>query len=340
MIQVTVIVPVFNVEKYIRECFESVALQNYPYLTCMFIDDGSTDASFDILQKKIDSYNGPINFKLLKNDKNLGASGTRNRGIRESQSDYIYFLDSDDAISSTCIDELVYHVFKHPGVDIVQGEILSEVANINHVLKISGKRYPDYSCDIHWVRANIFNSLPISPCNKLIRLDILKRHEIYFMEGIVNEDVLWTYHLRKYIKSLAFNFRETYFYRHNPNSVTISVQNERRRLVDQFFILDSFLQDIDSSYKEVDNFGILKQYSHVKLMTISPENQEYFIASLNTCIRKALNTQGILKFYKPFFYYLTISGAIFGRSLFIWRKFLGILFRYNKVIDKQRLREI
>lgn len=340
MIHVTIIVPVYNVEKYIKECFESIALQNYPYLTCMFIDDGSIDASLEILQEKIAFYNGHIDFKLLKNEGNLGASGTRNRGIIESQSDYIYFLDSDDAISPTCIGELVYHVLKHPGVDIVQGEILSEVANINHVLKISGKGYPDYSCNKHWVRANIFNSLPISPCNKLIRLEILKKHEIYFKEGIVNEDVLWSYHLRKYIKSLAFNFKETYFYRHNPNSVTISVQNERRRLVDQFFILNSFLQDIDSKYKEIDNFGIIKQYSHVKLLTVSPENQELFITSLNSCIKNALENKEIMGFYKPFFYYLTISGAIFGRSLFIWRKFLGILFRYNKSIEKQRVREV
>lgn len=48
MIHVTIIVPVYNVEKYIKECFESIALQNYPYLTCMFIDDGSIDASLEM----------------------------------------------------------------------------------------------------------------------------------------------------------------------------------------------------------------------------------------------------------------------------------------------------
>lgn len=336
MIKVGIIIPVYNVEAYIKECFDSVCKQNYAFIECIFVDDKSSDRSYEILQELILKYPGNIDFKLLSNEENRGASAARNKGIIASNSDYLYFMDSDDTITSTCIDELVCHVYLHPEVDLVQGEMLCENQLLIDDLCISKKGFPDFSNDKYWVRSITFNSLPISPCNKLIRSDLLKRNKLYFKEGIVNEDALWIYKLRMHIKSIAFHYPYTYRYRMTPGSVTISSENERKRLKDLFYILDEYIKGIDGEFKELDNFGILKQFYHAKLINVSVENDRYFRKKFAYSIKKVVKDDKVLGLYKLFFLYLKLPGAIFGNTLFFWKKILGLLYRYNKLVEKKQ----
>ena len=88
---VSVIMPVYNGEKYIKQAVESVYRQGVP-LELLVIDDGSTDHTQEVLSV----YEGREDFRYLKNEKNMGAAGSRNRGVKEAKGEYIAYLDADD----------------------------------------------------------------------------------------------------------------------------------------------------------------------------------------------------------------------------------------------------
>lgn len=104
MKKVSVIVPCYNMEKYLDNCFKSLINQTYKNLEIIFINDGSSDKTLNLLSK----WEGEerLNFTLI-NQENKGISVTRNVGLRKATGDYIYFLDPDDIIFPTLIEELV-----------------------------------------------------------------------------------------------------------------------------------------------------------------------------------------------------------------------------------------
>lgn len=90
--KISIIVPVYNVEQYIKECFDSIAAQTYNgEIECIFVDDCGQDKSVDILEKMIVGYQGGISFSIIHHEHNKGLSGARNTGIRHATGDYLYF---------------------------------------------------------------------------------------------------------------------------------------------------------------------------------------------------------------------------------------------------------
>jgi glycosyltransferase involved in cell wall biosynthesis len=103
-INISVIIPVYNVEKYLRQCLDSVVNQTYSDIEIICIDDASTDSSFDILKEYEHADKRII---LLKNTKNIGLGLTRNRGMEIAKGDYIHFLDSDDWLELDAYEKMV-----------------------------------------------------------------------------------------------------------------------------------------------------------------------------------------------------------------------------------------
>ena len=104
---VSIVVPVFGVEKYVGRCFDSVAAQTYPLLECIFVDDCGTDASMRILRERIAAYRGHVRFRIVRHERNRGLSAARNTGADAATGEYVWFVDSDDFIS----DEAVADIF-------------------------------------------------------------------------------------------------------------------------------------------------------------------------------------------------------------------------------------
>ena len=94
-VSISVIIPVFNVEKYVCQCIDSILKQTFQDIEIIVIDDASTDASYEIVTKK---YGNVPKVKILQNKKNLGLGRTRNVGMKEARGKYLYFIDSDDAL--------------------------------------------------------------------------------------------------------------------------------------------------------------------------------------------------------------------------------------------------
>ena len=119
--RISIVVPVYNVEPYIAECVQSVMNQTYQgSMECVVVNDCGTDRSMAIAEKLIACYKGTIEFKVLHHEQNQGISVARNTGIEASTGDYVFFLDSDDTISSDCIDYLV-SLMKEGEFDIAVG---------------------------------------------------------------------------------------------------------------------------------------------------------------------------------------------------------------------------
>ena len=112
---ISVIVPVYNVEKYLEECLDSIQCQTYKNIEVLLVNDGSTDNSEEICERfcRQDS-----RFHLI-NQENKGLSGARNRGMSESKGEFITFVDSDDVIKEDMLEQLMEQVTSEE-IDIVE----------------------------------------------------------------------------------------------------------------------------------------------------------------------------------------------------------------------------
>lgn len=112
---ISVIVPVYNVEKYIIQCVDSILRQTFKNMEIILIDDSSNDRSFDIIQEK---YGKLPNVYIRKNPSNIGVSKTRNLGMNLARGKYVYFMDSDDLLLSNGLENL-YNIAEKYNADIV-----------------------------------------------------------------------------------------------------------------------------------------------------------------------------------------------------------------------------
>ena len=98
MKDVSIIIPIYNVEKYVAECINSVISQTYDHskIECIIVDDCTPDNSMVIVNEIIRKYNGEMTFVICRHEHNQGVSAVRNTGIEVATGEYIYFIDSDD----------------------------------------------------------------------------------------------------------------------------------------------------------------------------------------------------------------------------------------------------
>ena len=98
MTSISIIIPVYNVEKYIEACLHSVMAQTYTGpMECILVDDCGQDNSIGVAEKMISDYQGTIHFRILHHDHNRGQSAARNTGMDAATGEYIFFSDSDDS---------------------------------------------------------------------------------------------------------------------------------------------------------------------------------------------------------------------------------------------------
>lgn len=129
---ISIIVPIYNVDKYLDRCLKSIQIQNYQNIEVIMVDDGSKDLSADIAQKYVETDH---RFKLYRK-LNGGLSSARNHGLQYATGDYVVFVDSDDFISSDCIDTLFEEFDKN--TDVVIGDYVIYNENNGKAFKHSG----------------------------------------------------------------------------------------------------------------------------------------------------------------------------------------------------------
>ncbi|MEW9080439.1 glycosyltransferase [Terrisporobacter glycolicus] len=213
--KVSIIVPVYNVEKYLEECLDSVVNQTLKNIEIICINDGSTDGSLGILNKYKKKYS---NIKIINQD-NAGLSAARNAGIREAKGEYIYFLDSDDYIELNAM-KICYECSKKDNLDVLTfdadsffdkdyiGDKNKEIYDRNHVIPkyiMTGKEF--------YTISNMYKSYYAPVWLNFYSCDFIKNNELMFKEGVVHEDEIHTPQTLfkaqkvKYISNKFFNRR-------------------------------------------------------------------------------------------------------------------------------------
>ncbi len=239
-IDVSIIIPVYNVERYIAECLDSVmAQQTACHIECFVVDDCGTDNSMSIARELIGNYRGQIDFNIITREKNGGLSAARNSGISAARGKYIYFLDSDDVITPDCIDSLMDRAKRHPSAQIIVGNFQTfPQRDVYRHLSLEGKKFPDYSDDVRWIRSIFLSKFPVTSWNKLIKRNFILQNNLYFKEGILHEDNHWQAQAYHMIESIAVVNRVTYLYRMREGSITAGPDSNRKRLNNMRIILD------------------------------------------------------------------------------------------------------
>ena len=242
--KISVVIPVYNVEPYIEACLQSVANQTMTDgIECIIINDCGTDGSLIIAERFVEKYEGNITFTILHHDSNRGLSEARNSGIKVAHGEYVYFLDSDDEITPNCLRHLWNLVEKYKGPDVVQGMIKSIPVDSNR----PDFDLPEYTNNNQIIK-NFFLTYrgDIVPAqSKLVQLSLIKDKNLYFKEGIIHEDNLWTFFMAKHTQSLAYCKDREYLHRNNPSSITHN-RNLEREISSYRYIIETFCSNIDS----------------------------------------------------------------------------------------------
>ena len=263
-IKVSIIVPVFNSGCCVGRCFDSISAQTYRSLECIFVDDASSDDSLAILRDRIERYEGPCEFQVLRHETNKGVSAARNTGTWAATGGYLYYLDSDDAISDRAIERLIDSALKYDGVDIVQGntEVMPDTAQEvdGEFWSITGKGFPEFSNDKKWIKTRFLVEprVPVDVWNKLLRREFVIGNKLYFREGVIHEDQLWAFHAAKCVSSIAFVTEICYRHYIVPGSIMQS-GDAKRSLVSWLAILEEMSENEDDVCRAAQRALILRK---------------------------------------------------------------------------------
>ena len=265
---VSIIVPIYNVENYLRQCLDSIQNQTYKKFECIMINDGSTDSSQQIAEE----YLSDSRFKLI-NQSNKGLSGARNTGISHirEESTFVAFVDSDDCIYPDFLGTLTEHI--EDDVDIIEGmiEYYSDEIKMDNISHNFEKQI--LTTQNEKLRKFALNELRVSVFPKLFRKNLLT--EDFFPKGWIFEDLAVVPELvsnsGKWIKLP----KVIYGYRIRPNSITTKEFSEEKLDVFKIFRkYDLFFKDASERTK----YLVEKiKYLHINYHDIEfvPEDNQY-----------------------------------------------------------------
>ena len=215
---ISIIVAVYNAEKYLERCLESIINQTYQNIEILLINDGSTDTSGKIC----DEYAAKDSRIRVYHQKNKGVSAVRQLGIEQAKGKYSIHVDSDDWIEKNMIEEM-YSVVKKNNCDMLITDFFYDDKDISQILIQKPTKLKSYSIINDVCKGKIHGST----CNKLIKHDLYYKFSIYFPEGInYCEDQLVIIQLLLNIKKVSYLNKSFYHYVTNPESITRNVDKD------------------------------------------------------------------------------------------------------------------
>lgn len=242
----SIVIPVYNVEKYIEKCLKSCLEQdiNYSDYEVIIVNDGSPDNSMEVVEPFLFKYN---NIKVVQRD-NGGLSAARNTGIDNASGEYIMFLDSDDWIENNSLSKVKIALLKYkPDIlmicacDEINGEMI--------------RRQKYERLDITTGVEVLKNRIPPCAPFSIVRRNLLSQFKLHFYEGIYHEDSEFTPRLFYYAKKVAKINDIIYCVYQNPDSITRT--NNPKKAYDVVGIvcpsLHTFSKDKDREYQAVIN---------------------------------------------------------------------------------------
>lgn len=230
--KISIIIPAYNVEKYLPECLDSILKQSITDYEILIIDDGSTDCTKEIAKRYQQEHKESI---WIYEQNNMGPSGARNRGLEEAAGEYILYIDSDDFIETDMLEQLIKKTEKYD-LDvllfacrkiIMQGE---KVVGQEHWgyeqidtsgrpgIKVMAELLPDAKLyDVVWLQ--------------FVKKNVIDENNIRFYPGIIHEDHLYTFTVLLNSKKCGYISDELYYYRIRAHSIMTTEGRDMERFV-------------------------------------------------------------------------------------------------------------
>ena len=232
---VTVGIPVYNVEPYIARSLESALVQTYPSIEFLLVDDFSSDLSADIVRRFQINHPRGADIRLLSNPKNLGVSGSRNRIIDEARGEYLFFMDADDVIAENTISLLI-QMIRQCQAEVAFGSYEKiEISGLKTIYQ-----YPDIQLLKNDSLARFayrkFGGIQASACNYLVKLSVIRDNHLRFTDVNYWEDLVFTFDLVTYIHRAVMSSQITYHYLCRENSLS---HYQSRQEIDKDEILNN-----------------------------------------------------------------------------------------------------
>lgn len=228
---ISVIVPVYNVEKYLEECLDSIQNQIYTDIEVILVNDGSTDNSEVICEKYCEQ---DKRFKLI-NQKNQGQSSARNVGVEASTGEFIAFVDSDDIIKINYLEKLMQYMIED--IDIVESNFT--VSKKDFFIETSKETMILFEGNSQEA-VKIFPNhvLSVNPVTKLYRRSIVEA--VPYLEGLIFEDIYSGIGMLKYIRKIIKIDYVGYYYRQHQSSTMHRTFTEKN--LDVFIVSDKLIE--------------------------------------------------------------------------------------------------
>ena len=320
--EVSIIIPIYNVEKYVIDCLNSVLNQTFRKIEIILVDDCGKDNSMKLINDFLCEYKGDINISTVTHDKNKGLSAARNTGMNVSNGKYVYFLDSDDTLPPDAIEKLFMEAKKYQA-DVVMGNFNVVGAKWKYVLKTIGYLNNNKKIFIDYLKNRWF----VMACNKLIRKSFMTENNTEIRAGELHEVILFSFNVATKASSVVCIENNTYNYIIRNNSITT---NKKRKNFDDLLYIHRYNFDIIKTRNLTsEEVNAVADYL---VKCVFYFNQELFKqTSISEKEKKELNDK-IMEFYrteKKLYYKVSykecIKSLLFRQPYFIKKKIFSII---------------
>jgi len=213
MTKVTIAIAVYNVEKYVEKCVDSVLNQDFSDYEVLVVDDRGQDNSISLIEKMAQTHPKGDKIRIFHHEKNLGTGGVRNTSIDEAKGEYIFFMDGDDYLAPNSI-RLLYEAMMTNNADIVMGnhQMVFPDGRIESTSNFKpGNCVAEYAI-AQWMNNNKSNYYPVATWNKLFKTSFLRDNGIRCVPWHRQEDIYFALQTAFFVKSIVTIPEITYYW--------------------------------------------------------------------------------------------------------------------------------
>lgn len=245
MPKVSIIVPVYNTAKYLKQCIDSLTNQTLNEIEIIIINDCSPDNSSDIITSYKDK-----RIKIINHNKNMGIGKSRNDGIKKATGKYIAFVDSDDFVDLNMYEKY-YNFANANNLDFVTG-FYNKVLN-NKIINFKNDYFE--ITNIH-KNKNLINLIDYGPCNKIFKREIITKNNIKFDENKKFEDIPFVVSALCHSENVGHINDYLYNYRIRGNSETTTIDKRTKDIFDILEKVNKIFPQTERNSLEVEYFNI------------------------------------------------------------------------------------
>ena len=275
MVKVSVVIPLYNAEKYLGVCLESLLIQTLKDFEVIVVDDCSTDASPSVAENYLEKFGGRL--KIITLPQNTGAAAVpRNVGLEFSQGKYVFFMDADDLLVDTALE--MFYEFAET--------FQAEVVYTENGFTCGEETVPQEIVDVDWCPSEFVSGEPIfepenilerfekfsmrglawTPWTKFVRRDILIDNKIKFPQMRTSDDFVWTVKLLCAAKKILRIPTPLYIYRSVENSITRKNRSAEDNLI---FWSGSFIDGLNHLCEFMTEFKFFAENPETRLLMLN-----------------------------------------------------------------------